>query len=744
MLVLSLLLLVAVSSLMVGLGIFLESRRTQSLEQRTFAVATILISLWTAINATLLLPDHYGNQNNLTFFNVINSMGFAFGCLLLLLIYVFGLFYPTRKKLKLFQKSVICLGLVLTAIAPLKFVAGSFVLQNNHLVYQSAALGALVAVMALFVVFGIYKDNARLLRAADNPQLRRQAITLLAGLTLTIIHATVFIIVLPKYFDNKVTVYAVGYFAPYYYLVFTIYGLVRQRLFDIRLIIARAVAYLFMLASFTAIFLGGAFVISSTLLSSAHPTMLEQLVYLLITIALVLVYQPLRRFFDKITNRFFYRDAYDTQTFFDRFNNVLVATYELSPLLRKSASIIGDNLKPTFTVFELKETGNAPQRIMGSAGHPAFTSQDINYMRSVTPKMKRKLIITDLLEDKYGDLQKVLRANNIAVLARLASNTNEEGIGFLVLGPKKSGNMYSGQDLKNIEIVANELVIAIQNALRFEEIENFNLTLQGKVDDATRKLRKANERLKELDETKDDFISMASHQLRTPLTSVKGYISMVLEGDAGKLNDSQRKLLEQSFFSSQRMVFLIADLLNVSRLKTGKFIIEPAPVNLADMVEQEMDQLRETAAGKELTLSYDKPEHFPTLMLDETKTRQVIMNFADNAIYYTPQGGHIRVELAETPASVELRIVDDGIGVPKAEQHHLFTKFYRAGNARKARPDGTGLGLFMAKKVVVAQGGAIIFESEEGKGSTFGFVFSKTKLAPSGKPTPKAKEATKA
>ena len=209
---------------------------------------------------------------------------------------------------------------------------------------------------------------------------------------------------------------------------------------------------------------------------------------------------------------------------------------------------------------------------------------------------------------------------------------------------------------------------------------------------------------------------------------------MVLEGDAGKLTEQQRKLLEQSFFSSQRMVFLIADLLNVSRLKTGKFIIEPVPVNLADMVEQEMEQLKQTAAGKELTLTFNKPEHFPTLMLDETKTRQVIMNFADNAIYYTPQGGHIRVELSETPASVELRIVDDGIGVPKAEQHHLFTKFYRAGNARKARPDGTGLGLFMAKKVVVAQGGAVLFESQEGKGSTFGFVFSKAKLAPSASP----------
>jgi signal transduction histidine kinase len=221
---------------------------------------------------------------------------------------------------------------------------------------------------------------------------------------------------------------------------------------------------------------------------------------------------------------------------------------------------------------------------------------------------------------------------------------------------------------------------------------------------------------------------MASHQLRTPLTSVKGYVSMVLEGDGGKLNEMQTKLLDQAFISSQRMVYLIADLLNVSRLHTGKFVIEAKPTNLADVIEGEISQLVETAKSRKLNLKYDKPANFPLLMLDETKVRQVVMNFVDNAIYYTPANGHITVTLSETPDSVECLVIDDGIGVPKSEQPHLFTKFYRAGNAKKARPDGTGLGLFMAKKVVVAQGGSIIFRTEEGHGSTFGFNFAKKKL----------------
>jgi signal transduction histidine kinase len=184
------------------------------------------------------------------------------------------------------------------------------------------------------------------------------------------------------------------------------------------------------------------------------------------------------------------------------------------------------------------------------------------------------------------------------------------------------------------------------------------------------------------------------------------------------------------------MVYLISDLLNVSRLRTGKFIIEPIPSNLARVINEEIEQLQETAKGRNLELTYERPTHFPTLMLDETKIRQVIMNFIDNAIYYTPGGGHISVHLIDKKDTIEFFVTDDGIGVTKHEQPHLFTKFFRAHNAKRARPDGTGLGLFMAKKVIVAQGGAIIFRSQEGKGSTFGFTFAKAKLLPKDTPPP--------
>lgn len=328
-------------------------------------------------------------------------------------------------------------------------------------------------------------------------------------------------------------------------------------------------------------------------------------------------------------------------------------------------------------------------------------------------------------ETEDMDIASKMQREGFYLIVRLHSH--DRLLGFICFAEKLSGRLFSQQDVDLVVIASNEIALALQNAQRYEEIQAFNVTLSEKVNFATKELRQTNEKLKSLDETKDEFISMASHQLRTPLTSVKGYLSMVLEGDAGKLNEQQYKLVNQAFSSAQRMVYLIADLLNVSRLRTGKFVIEATPTYLPDVVEGEISQLKESAASRNLTLTFEKPSSFPSINLDENKIRQVIMNFMDNAIYYTPAGGHINVELKATDHAVEFRVIDDGLGVPKNEQHHLFGKFYRAENAKQARPDGTGLGLFMAKKVVIAQGGAIIFESKEGKGSTFGFTFPRSK-----------------
>lgn len=300
-------------------------------------------------------------------------------------------------------------------------------------------------------------------------------------------------------------------------------------------------------------------------------------------------------------------------------------------------------------------------------------------------------------------------------------------IGYVCLGSQLVSS-YTPRDIRLLEAIEQELVIAIQNARSVDKVRELNATLQQRVNEATRELRASNAQLQRLDEAKDEFISMASHQLRTPLTSIKGYISMLMEGDVGKVSNDQKHLLQEAFVSSERMVRLIGDFLNVSRLQTGKFIIDKQPVDLAKLVGREIESLGPNAAARSLKFTYKQPKNVPKLSLDESKIQQVIMNFADNAIYYSKEKSTIKVSLTVVKDRVEFTIKDTGIGVPLAEQNNLFSKFFRATNARKQRPDGTGVGLFLAKKVIDAHDGRVIFESKENKGSTFGFSLPLSKL----------------
>lgn len=690
-----------------------------------------MMAVWTLINAAL---DYYQYQANgsVELLALINTLGFFTGTLSLIFVYKLSLVFPTQKKENNFTQGVFVAGLVLPFLTLLPIISGSFTKQSNEEVatYTYGSLVPLVGVYTLVIAVLSIRNMLDDYHSVERV-VKRQVTTIFTGLIASIVFGVFFITVLPAITGSETFLF-LGYYAPFLFTGTITYSIFRQSFLNFRQIVARAVAYLLSITTLALVYGVIAFSIADQVIERFNASgIFRQSVYTILAVVLAFTFQPLKRFFDKWSNKLFYRDAYDSQELLNNLNNVLVGTIELEKLLTNSSQIINSTIKSEFCVFGIKEIGKSPQRILGTVDKE-FTTTDISDVRKITPSLRVKTIITDELDESHASLRELLRKNDIAVLVRLTDtpNKNQEGIGYMVMGAKKSGSPYSQQDIRILEIIGDELVIAIQNALRFEEIQNFNVTLQDKVDDATKKLRKANQRLIELDQTKDDFISMASHQLRTPLTSVKGYISMVMEGDAGKVSKKQNELLDQAFVSAQRMVYLIADLLNVSRLRTGKFVIEPKETNLADVIEGEISQLIETARGRSLELTYDKPKNFPNLMLDETKIRQVIMNFADNAIYYTPSGGHIKVALVDKGESIEFTVTDDGIGVPKTEQHHLFNKFYRAGNAKKARPDGTGLGLFMAKKVVAAQGGSIIFKSQESKGSTFGFSFIKQRLLP--------------
>lgn len=713
----------AVAMFLLGLTIVARNLRNQTLQ--LFGLLTLTAISWFVTN---YLTNHVSGYSNQLFFN---KLSLFVGFLLILSVWLLSLYFPKKLVKHRIQRVIawILTPLLLFVTLFTNQVVSSVVYVPEKMLtdINTGNLYIFYVVVAViffgFLAFNFYNSfKSPKLNSLEKQQVLFAAIGLLLSFAWSILTAAV----IPSISGNwEISKY--GAIGSWFIVSFVSYAIVRHKLFDIRLVIARSVGYILLLVTFVGLYGIIAFGLADALFGETIFS--ERIVPVLTALILAFTSPYFRRYFDKVTNKLFYKDAYDSQEFLGAVNKLLVGQIQLETLLKGITGVIEENLKTSYCVFVIRETGYEGVRIVGTEDHK-FNGQKIEELRKLAPHVHRKVLLADDLGEYQEQLESVLKPLDISVLVRLVSNTSVdiEGMGYLVLGPKKNGSIYSSQDKQVLEILANEMVIAVENALRFEEIQKFNITLQEKIDDATKKLRKTNEKLKAMDETKDEFISMASHQLRTPLTSVKGYLSMVLEGDVGALPEMQKKLLDQAFVSSQRMVYLIADLLNVSRLKTGKFIIDSVPTNLAQVVADEIGQLTETAKARKLDLVYEKPEDFPVVSLDETKIRQVVMNFLDNAIYYTPADGKITVQVKDTGSAIEYTVTDSGIGIPKWDQAHLFTKFYRAGNAKKARPDGTGLGLFMAKKVIVAQGGSIIFKSEEGKGSTFGFSFEKEKL----------------
>lgn len=228
---------------------------------------------------------------------------------------------------------------------------------------------------------------------------------------------------------------------------------------------------------------------------------------------------------------------------------------------------------------------------------------------------------------------------------------------------------------------------------------------------------------RQIDKVKTEFVSLASHQLRNPLSTINWYSEMLLSEKIGKLTQIQREHVQEVYRASQRMVSLVDDLLTVSRLELGTLVLELKLVNIVEIVETCLKELNPEILKKKLVVKQKYDQGVFLIKADPKLLSIIFQNFLSNSVKYTQSGGNISLTIAKEKDRLQIEISDTGIGIPKNHQKEIFTKFFRADNAKKIYTDGTGLGLYIVKEIIDQTGGKIWFESQEGKGTSFYITF---------------------
>lgn len=376
-----------------------------------------------------------------------------------------------------------------------------------------------------------------------------------------------------------------------------------------------------------------------------------------------------------------------------------VIAYTQTPLTKKAAALLPLDPEKYAADFE---TSNSLSVLAIKEGQIEVADK---FARFVAPSVSP--IIADAMQMALG-------VKSVVGVPIFSENSI---IGVILILTNKSKDKIQKAEFQTMQALANQMGIVARNLMFYEEIRIANENLAV-----------ANERLKELDTAKSEFISIASHQLRTPLTIIKGYLSLIMEGQFGRVTPIITDNLGKIYESSERLITLVNDLLDVSRIESGRMIFDLKPIDLSLMIKSVVEELKMSAQHKSLKFSYEEPGTPMIVDADTSKLRQVVVNLIDNSIKYTDMG-FVKVGLSKKAGQIIFDVVDSGIGIDPGDMGRLFQKFARG--SLTLTTTGNGLGLFVGKKIIDAHKGTIGVESKgKGLGSRFYFTLPESQGVP--------------
>jgi len=711
-----------------GLGFFVLFNNKKSLINQSFAAFIFATTLWIFSN---FLIDNLESTLGLLFWN---KTAFATGILVALFFFYFTLAFRETAKTPIKPLFLLKAGAIPLLTVGLCFtnLVVENVTRNNNVVNIKMGPGEtaynLVFIAFLFLgfynLFKSYREGLSLKRL----QLRYFILGTLATIILVVINNILIPIVSNSWGQASYT--------PYFTVIMFVsisYAIVRHRLLDIEVIIRRSLIYSILLAVLTGIYSVLVFGLNRIFLPEGTASF-PRITDIIAIVLVALTVDPLKRFIETATDKVFFKARYNMEETLNQVSEKIASVIELPQLVSEIKRVLKESVKVSKIAIYAKADHHYV--LLDNASdfqHHLDTSiEKKHFLKDYFEKKPELIVLSEVkqniqdnknVDPSLAETVKALTEKKVEIIAPLL--VKGELTGAMFLGEKLSQDIYSNEDIRFIEILSHQAALALENAKLYQEEKLYGIHLKQEVEKATESLRSANERLKELDEAKDEFVSVASHELRTPMTAIKSYVWLALNNRAGEVNAKLKDYLNKVYVSSERMIALIGDMLNVSRIETGRIQMEIGVVSPYKVIDMVLSDLSAKAGELAVNLTAEKENIVPLVKTDRNKLAEILMNLAGNSLKFTPKGGKVTISAKKVDDMVNISVADTGVGISKENMTRLFAKFGRIessyATAGQAASTGTGLGLWISKNYVEKMGGKIWVNSELGKGTTFTF-----------------------
>lgn len=706
--------LALVSYFYLGFSVYL--RDPKSWTNRLFIIFAFVLGAYTIVNPFSLHPVPPTPESQLFWIRMVIFVASFIGPILFLLVHTFSQKEITLRKKYLFLIFAVILANALASLTPLIFESIAYP-QGEPV--PKVGRGFLIFVLNFPVMvslsFGLLVRKHFRAVKEEKTKLFYFLIGIVATFSLMVFLTVVSVAI----FKTPIGVF-LGPITPVILVSFIAYAIVKHKFLDIQPIIARAVSFLFALILFAAIY--AALIVLAVRQFIPIPLNTSALILLFaLMLAGILSFQPLERGMRKITDKFFFKGEYDKDELLAHLTRIMAETIDLGELAQKILQVLTAEMKISKGAFLVVDH------------HSIIAVEEVGFSgsRLQTPELERlyhkdsgsiSSFIFEELEE--GEIKNVFRRLDIALAVPVRVEKIE--VAVLVFGPKRTGERYHSRDIEFLQVLAAEVGIAIQNAKSFSEIKKFSKELEKRVDERTAELQETQERelakAKEVVRLKDEFVFLAAHELRTPVTAIRGFLELTEESQKKFPRDIQNNLTAIAQ-ASEHLNQLINDLLEIARSEGGVTIVNVGPCQFEPILREVLEETVALIRQKNIVVKIDiKP--LPPVLCDPAKLKEALLNLLGNAIKYNKDGGIIDISVWRHPEEPRFifEIRDTGYGIPKDRQAHIFQKFFRAGTKGTGDVLGTGLGLFITRMLIEKMGGAITFSSVEQEGSTFAFT----------------------